>query len=168
MEPTAEQIERVCEGWHENWSIIFEEHRRMWRDRSKVIITAWEAVAPRTRPVQKSMLYPLIEAIADWHNLDEWQVADVVNDLAKRGHLTIEDENEALEQPEPQQPEPPRCEECEYVKFVHDGDQVWLGFSYGYEGVARSNAAPMREMCGDCGPEGRFFKSRSTQKKGGE
>ena len=91
MEPTAEQIEQMCAAMYYEWSKYKDFQQDRCRRKMAKWIAAWEAVAPRPKPVKMSS----VRSIADACDIafDE-DVEVILAALENMGHLTIEDDRE--------------------------------------------------------------------------
>ena len=91
MEPTAEQIEAVCEARFREWDGNTNSAKKVARAHAMAWFDACEQVAPRVTPVKMSS----VRSIADACDIafDE-DVEVILAALENMGHLTIEDDRE--------------------------------------------------------------------------
>ena len=91
MEPTPEQIESVCRERFPAWGSYSRGQKRLITSSAMLWFAAWEKACPRPKAVGKEDCRRVVNAFA-LHPRVIWDVANVARNLAKRGHLTIEEE----------------------------------------------------------------------------
>jgi len=88
MEPTPEQIEQMCAAVYYDWANYKDFQQDRCRRKTMRVFTAWEQVCPRPKPLPMGDCYDIA---VNTLTMDEDQVCEIICELARRGHLTIEE-----------------------------------------------------------------------------
>ena len=88
MEPTPEQIEQACRARHQTYAGFTGPILQCDLQDGLNWFRAWEQVCPRPKALPMGDCYDIA---VNTLTMDEDQVCEIICELARRGHLTIEE-----------------------------------------------------------------------------